>query len=475
MERTMVTRSVVGLSAVASILIGTLISSPSYAVLVAKDPGVRGGAAGAGGFVTGLTAGESQLANDSREAFEETEGLADGLGPRFNGEGCAQCHAFPASGGSSPATNPQVAVATHNGAKNTVPSFITASGPVREARFVKKADGTSDGGVHDLFVISGRSDPATANTPATSAAGCTITQEDFATQVNNNNVIFRIPTPNFGIGLIESITDKDLAANLAANNAQKVQFGIFGQINHVSGDTNNNGNDGTAARFGWKAQNKSGMLFSGEAYNVEMGISNELFQTEREEDPNCQFKTVPNDHTNTESIGTTELLSDVEQFSFFMRVLAPPTPVTSYTGANGAVTSTSIANGKQRFQDVGCHLCHTIKLHTNPQAQIAALADKDIFPYSDFAIHNMGPGLADGVSQGQAKGDQFRSAPLWGLGQRIFLLHDGRTKDLRTAIDAHASAANSQFGASEANTVVQKFDALNGDDTQDLFNFLRSL
>src|ERR1051325_3590529 len=356
----LVRRTFVSSSAVASILIGALVSAPSYADFVAKDPGVRGGAAGAGGFVA-LAGGDLQLANDSREAFEETEGLGDGLGPRFNAEGCAQCHAFPASGGTSPATNPQVAVATRNGAKNTVPSFITATGPVREARFVKKADGTNDGGVHDLFVISGRSDPAGPNNdlPATSAAGCTITQENFAQQVSNNNVIFRIPTPTFGLGLVEAITDATISKNIADNNAQRVQFGIFGRVNHVSGDGNNNGNDGTIARFGWKAQNKSGMLFSGEANNVEMGISNELFQTEREEDPNCQFKTVPNDHTNTDSIGTTELLSDVEQFSFFMRVLAPPTPVTSYSGANGAVSSPSINNGRQRFIDVGCDLCHT--------------------------------------------------------------------------------------------------------------------
>src|SRR5438045_1186672 len=104
----LVKRTYVSSSAVASVLIGMLVSAPSYADFIAKDPGVRGGAAGAGGFVAGLTATEQQVANDSAEAFQETEGLADGLGPRLNGEGCAQCHAFPATGGTSPATNPQI-------------------------------------------------------------------------------------------------------------------------------------------------------------------------------------------------------------------------------------------------------------------------------------------------------------------------------------------------------------------------------
>ena len=87
----------------------------------------------------------------------------------------------------------------------------------------------------------------------------------------------------------------------------------------------------------------------------------------------------------------------------------------------------------------------------------------------------MGPRLADNIVQGNARGDEFRTAPLWGLGQRIFLLHDGRTTDLREAIDAHKSFGNFQFGPSEANVVIKIFDALGGADTQDIFNFLRSL
>src|SRR5439155_4497677 len=123
----------------------------------------------------------------------------------------------------------------------------------------------------------------------------------------NNNVIFRIPTPVFGAGLIEQIPDAAILASRADNAGAKAALGIRGRANfHVSGRTitgqsNNNGNDGTIARFGWKAQNKSLLLFSGEAYNVEMGITNELFQTVRYETPTCQFATVPNIVTNTDA------------------------------------------------------------------------------------------------------------------------------------------------------------------------------
>jgi CxxC motif-containing protein (DUF1111 family) len=81
----------------------------------------------------------------------------------------------------------------------------------------------------------------------------------------------------------------------------------------------------------------------------------------------------------------------------------------------------------------------------------------------------MGSGLADGVSQGAASGDEFRTAPLWGLGQRLFFLHDGRTADVPQAIEAHASQG------SEANSVVGAFNALSDSAKQDLLNFLRSL
>ena len=81
----------------------------------------------------------------------------------------------------------------------------------------------------------------------------------------------------------------------------------------------------------------------------------------------------------------------------------------------------------------------------------------------------MGTRLADGITQGAAGPDEFRTAPLWGVGQRVYFLHDGRTSNLITAIEDHASPG------SEANQVVQRFNSLNAQAQQDLINFLRSL
>ena len=419
----------------------------------ARDPGVRGGPAGAGDPIANLSADEREMFQVGLEDFSEEEGVADGVGPRFNFVGCKGCHIQPAVGGTSPAVNPLFRVPSTSpldGLKfrgNVIPSFIKRDGPIREARFQFNNDGSRDGGVHALFVITGHPD----------AAGCNIQQEDFERQVRNDNIIFRIPTPTFGAGLIEQVTDSAILANLSANSSTKSALGI-------SGRPNRNGNDGTISRFGWKAQNQSLLLFSGEAYNVEMGISNELFQIERDETPSCQFATVPNDITPS-----VRQIPAISNFANFQRFLAPATP--SLTTPGG---SSSIGRGRQQFTNVGCALCHTPTLRTG-NTTVAALANKSANLFSDLALHAMGPGLADDILQGGARGDEFRTSPLWGLGKRIFFLHDGRTSDLIDAIRAHRSDGNSKFGPSEANAVIDKFNRLDEGEKQDLLNFLRSL
>ena len=453
---------VLGFLSVQFLQAGTVSSEFSS---TAKDPGVRGGIPGAGPAFSELTSSQLAFYNAGLTEFQEVEDVDVGLGPMMNLDSCAGCHTQPTIGGSSPPVNPQVAFATKNGATNTVPSFIAFDGPVREARFVRNPDGTPDGGVHDLFTIAGRSD----------APGCTLRQPDFATAVANHNVIFRIPTPVFGAGLIEQIPDNVLLANQAANEPQKSALGIRGRPNivlagsTVSGQPNKNGNDGTIARFGWKAQNKSLLLFAGEAYNVEMGITNELFQTERHESAQCQFATTPNDVTNTESAIITETSSGTERFAMFMRFLAPPKPSEDTPGG-----VQSIGRGRRLFSGTGCALCHTPTMHTG-NSNVAALRNKSVNLYSDLMVHDMGPGLADGVTQGQAGPREFRTAPLWGLGQRIFFLHDGRTNALITAIQAHESQGTTNRDGSEANAVIRMFNQLPDSQKQDLLNFLRSL
>ena len=448
-------------------LLPTAVLLLAAATLAAQtDPGPRGGAAGAGKYYSTLNSYEQAFFQAALARFQEVDSVSgaipgeagSGLGPTFNGNSCAMCHAQPAVGGSSPGlkspqnplANPQVALATLDGARNTVPSFITPNGPVREARFV------SDGGVHGLFTIAGRRD----------APGCNLAQPDFAGQLMKNNVIFRIPTPVFGLGLVENTPDTVLQANLAANQQQKSQLGISGKFN-ISG------NDGSITRFGWKAQNKSLMIFAGEAYNVEQGVANEVFPNERSAVPGCVFNATPEDSTNIAvngiTVGTASgMSSDTVNFAAFMRLAAPAAPTTA---------SASEKNGQALFTSVGCALCHSPSL-TSGASVFTGMSNATYHPYSDFAVHHMGSNLADGITQGAAGPDEFRTAPLWGVGQRLFFLHDGRTSDLLEAIEAHGSSdsdRNNQSGNSEANGVVEAFHKLSTEQKQDILNFLRSL
>jgi CxxC motif-containing protein (DUF1111 family) len=418
-----------------------------------QDPGVRGGPAGAGGPLPELNAAEQTFFANAKDVFQEIDSVSGkikgeegkGLGPRFNMNSCGGCHSQPDVGGTSPSTNPQVAVAKLHGANNVVPSFISKNGPVREARYVNNPDGSPDGGVHALFVISGRTD----------APGCNIVQPNFAAALNANNVIFRIPTPVFGAGLVEAIPDDGLRNVLAQSAPLKSQAGISGAYNY-------SGNDGTIARFGWKAQNKSMLMFAGEAYNVEQGVTNELFPNERETDRNCQFNGTPEDRTGLDlgNPNATPTPSDIVSFAAFARLSNAPTPAPS------ALPNTQ--HGSDVFNNIGCALCHTVN-QTTGNSPFTGQSNKTFQPYSDFALHAMGDGLADNISQGGAAGNEFRSAPLWGVGQRIFFLHDGRTSDLVEAIEQHASRG------SEANAVINNFNMLGPSDQQALLNFLRSL
>jgi CxxC motif-containing protein (DUF1111 family) len=442
----------------------------------AQDPGPRAGTVNAGTPLTSLTPAQLQFFQDGLSRFLQVDSVNGqmagepgvGLGPGFNSNSCGSCHGQPAVGGTSPSTqyfpfvgpNPQVAAATDYGGANSIPYFISLEGPVREARFpyaVTSSGGltsTPDGGVHDLFTIAGRQD----------AQGCVMPQPNFEQMNKLGNIIFRIPTPMFGAGLIENIPDAAILANMAANSSLKQQLGITGHPNY-------SGNDGSITRFGWKAQNKSLEIFSGEAYNVEIGVTNELFPNERANPPSsCLYNPTPEDETNFTLSGD-QIPSDVVEFSNFMRFLTPPAPST--TGIPGNPSAQSIAAGQAIFTQIGCAACHTPSLQTGPSNFTPGLSNQQAALFSDLLVHHMGSGLADNVSQGAAGPDEFRTAPLWGVGQRIFFLHDGRSGPtnggLLNAIQAHASSG------SEASRVINQFNNLSNNQKQELLNFLRSL
>ncbi len=526
------------------------------------QPASPSGGQGAGGIVANsgnlattwfwaLAVFETEATVPGSPGTPQTGGATiPGLGPSFNAVSCFECHSQPAVGGSSPNSltpnfsgtffpgNPQVGDAPTPDQLNNVSAFISLAGPVREARFVNAVPPATNntaaveaGAVAELFVIQGRKD---------NPQGCFIDQEPFPTQLGANNVIFRIPLPTFGDGFVEAVPDENLVANLISEDAIANNINLFNPPLGIQGRFNRNGNDNTISRFGWKAQNKSLLLFAGEAANVEMGVTNELFQNERTiGNRSCTPNGIPEDQVfappvdpdlrsisnilkafggGTSNGATAAVVSDIsssiENFAVFMRLNAAPGVCNWDSGltngkANCNPLDASAVRGRSLFGTVGltaatapppnrlgCVLCHTDVLTTGPSQNFPGLDNKTFNPFSDFAIHHMG-GLADGISQGDAGPDEFRTAPLWGLGQRLFFLHDGRHPNpailaenalLQTILD-HCLPPPTGFPASEACETVNRFNRLPGTSgatcqpngtncvpsQQDVLNFLRSL
>ena len=487
-------------------IVATTLLAQNNARFKARDPGPRPNPESpVPSPVPGLNENETALFNESLLRVSELEGSCDtcaqqppnvppvdpdpnnpfsplslvnsaGMSPVFNADQCFICHSQPTIGGSSPVHSPAEKIAHRLGGTNVVPAFELPDGAFREVRFKYNADGTRDGGVHSLFTLQGRSD-----TP-----NCTLKQPNFDRAIREHNIAFRIPLQLFGLGLIEGIQDSAIRANMRANLQQKRELGIEGHPNLVP-------NNGTISRFGWKAQNGSITIFAGEAYNVEMGISNDAFPIGRSEDPNCSEVYEPFDIPRTEPSlydNPLKIMPAWLMFAEFMRFVDAPQPVS---------LSASAQRGKELFTAVGCALCHTPSFQTpgtaNPATPLeeigphsSALRGRTVNLFSDLLLHHMGATLADNIVQGSAGPDEFRTTPLWGVGQRLFFLHDGRTSDLLVAIKDHVSRGFSDggdnpakdlrsytYGPSEANAVVEHFEKLTEGDKQAILDFLRSL
>jgi CxxC motif-containing protein (DUF1111 family) len=271
---------------------------------------------------------------------------------------------------------------------------------------------------------------------------CPVTGEVVPPQANY--VSRRITTPLFGAGLIEAIPDAAILARVG----QPDPDGVHGTANVIfNPETGRN----EVGRFGWKAQHSSLHQFAGDAYLNEMGITSAFFPTEnlpqgRPIPPGWDSVADPEDQDG-----------DVDKFTTFMRLLAP-------AGRRLPITRQA-QDGEQIFNNIRCISCHTPEMRTAPNA-VAALSSQPVRLYSDLLLHQMGPGLADGIRQSKSLGDQFKTAPLWGLSRRSFFLHDGRATTYVDAIAAHGG---------EAMAARNRFFALRPPDRDALLAFLDSL
>jgi CxxC motif-containing protein (DUF1111 family) len=358
------------------------------------------------------------------DEFMEVETIEDGLGPVFNGKSCAECHAVPSVGGVEP--NQGVARETRIG--RLLP----------DGRF-----DPLDGSVSSLD----RGGPLLQQR-AINLQGCQHLQGEVVPP-EATIVSLRLSTPLFGAGLIEAIPEATILANTSNG----------GRPNRVSNP--DRGDTRTLGRFGWKAQVPTLHVFAGDAYLNELGVTNPSFPQENRP----QGEKIPSGCDIAPTRDNPNGLDDdgpgVTAFTNFMQFLAPlqRQPVTPQVQRGEEVFSSNISVG-----GIGCASCHIPTMNTGPNP-VAALSNKDVNLFSDLLLHNIGTG--DGIEQGQAKGNDFRTAPLWGLSRRDRFMHDGKSKTIQDAILRH--------GAPEALNALNGFMGLSQSDHDALLALLGSL
>src|SRR5438093_4174963 len=347
-----------------------------------------------------------------KETFEERETIADGLGPVYNAQACAECHQNPVTGGISQVTE------------------------LRAGHF----DGL-------LFV----------NHPGGSLINDRAIDPSIQERVLGGNEVrtFRTSLNVLGDGFVECIDSNTL---VAISNRQPA--GMRGQFIQVPVVEANNQIRG--GRFGWKNQHASLLSFAADAYLNEMGITSPLQPNENT--------------SNGTSVATFDKVSDpdndgadVEAFARFMRATKAP------RRDETLATTASAQRGDQLFTLIGCDVCHLRTITTAPAGTVinqgafivpAALGGKTIHPFGDFLLHNIGTG--DGIVQngGPSTRNKVRTAPLWGMRTRDRLMHDGESLTRNEAILRHAG---------EATFVINNYRSLTTTQKNQLITFLNSL
>lgn len=369
------------------------------------------------GPVDGLSNAESILFAQGNDAFFANRTTATGLGPYFVATSCGSCHTSDNRG------HPFTILTRFGQTDSTGNKFLAEGGPQL---------GT--------FCLPGY-------TPETIPSGATSAK-------------FIAPI-TAGIGFLEAVPDSEIIsfAEVDRNDPDGVRGHpnyntIPSWITPLPGDIPINGK--YICRFGRKASVYDILQQVAFAYNRDMGITSVYMP----DNPYNYLDQSPSATPAAPEIDNATFNSVV----FYVRGLQTPIQRTP--------DDPIVQHGMQVFLQIGCETCHKDSLTTG-YSPIASISYQTIHPYTDLLVHDMGPGLDDGYTEGDAKTSEWRTTPLWGLGLapnvqggNCYLMHDGRAHSIEQAIEMHGGEATVSEG---------RFANLSQDDKNALIQFLKSL
>ena len=347
-----------------------------------------------------------------KDEFEQVETADEGLGPVFNGASCVECHDQGATGG---------------------------PGTGVETRFGRRG---ADGRFDPLPQLGG----SLLQSQGITYGDCSQPPEEVPAEANV--VAGRQTTSLFGAGLLEAIPSGVLL--VLADPYDRNHDGISGRPNWVVNPASRRLEIG---RFGWKAQVSSLLTFSGDAYLNELGVTTNLFPRENLPQggaPVCDDG-LPGEQVEDGDEDGDGISDALEPFSDFMRLLAPP-PL-------AGLPSLAAIRGARVFVGIQCASCHWPAYVTGYVRDMPALSWRDFYPFTDLLLHDMGS-LGDGIEQGQARGREMRTPPLWGLRASGPYLHDGRATTIEDAILGHDGEASRSREAFSRLPPAQRADLL---------------
>ncbi|MGF7009253.1 CxxC motif-containing protein (DUF1111 family) [Aminobacter sp. BE322] len=395
---------------------------------------------------------------------------SDGLGPLFNARACQSCHLKDGRGhppeGNTDATSMFLRLAR-------TAETEEEKAAVADRKVPNFPDPVYGGQFQDLAVPGlkgeGRMVIAYEEVPVELADGTRLSLRKPSYSVADlgygpmdpkTTLSPRVTPAMIGLGLVEQIHPADLLANADPDDGNG--DGISGKIAVVR-----DGKTGELAlgRFGWKAQNPTIRQQSAGAFAGDIGISTPDVPQHWGDCTKAQADCLAMPNGVQERLGPDEAPDPImDLVTFYSQNLAVP--------ARRDIDDPQVLRGKQAFYEAGCASCHTPKFVTRRDAPNKAQAFQLIWPYSDFLLHDMGDGLADGQQVGDATGSEWRTPPLWGIGLtetvngHTFFLHDGRARNLTEAILWHGG---------EAQASRDRFATLPATDRDALIKFLESL